>query len=150
MYCIFLVKTIYIIVKYATMVRPVLECCSLEAESWERGIVHLQPRDALYTREMTSQNAFLSDMQILRPYSIWYCRMQGLAGPGSSVGCAPAWYSDGHEFDLRVRQHSFVEADWSWNHFYGYFLLTLKRWRFASRREAFMLKPRFTSCNKSK
>ena len=31
------------------------------------------------------------------------------AGPGSSVGCASAWYSDGCGFDPRVRQHSYVE-----------------------------------------
>ena len=31
------------------------------------------------------------------------------AGPGSSVGCASASYSDDHGFDPRVRQHSVVE-----------------------------------------
>ena len=30
--------------------------------------------------------------------------------PRSSVGCASAWYSDGHGFDPSVRQHSFVET----------------------------------------
>ena len=33
----------------------------------------------------------------------------GLAGRGSSVGCASAWYADGRGFDPYVRQHSFVE-----------------------------------------
>ena len=31
------------------------------------------------------------------------------AGPGSWVGCASAWYSDGRGFDPPVRQHSFVD-----------------------------------------
>ena len=31
-----------------------------------------------------------------------------MAGPGSSVGCAPAWDADGHGFDPRVWQHSSV------------------------------------------
>ena len=32
-----------------------------------------------------------------------------LAGRGSSIGCASAWYADGRGFDLHVRKHSFVE-----------------------------------------
>ena len=32
------------------------------------------------------------------------------AGPGSLVGCASASHADGLWFDLRVRQHSFVET----------------------------------------
>ena len=32
-----------------------------------------------------------------------------VAGRGSLVGCASAWYVDGHRFDPRVQQHSFVE-----------------------------------------
>ena len=28
---------------------------------------------------------------------------------GSSIGCADAWYANGHGFDLHVRQYSFVE-----------------------------------------
>ena len=31
-----------------------------------------------------------------------------MAGPGSSVGCASAWFADGRGFDPHVRQHSFV------------------------------------------
>ena len=32
-----------------------------------------------------------------------------LAGRGSSVGCASAWYADGRGFDPHVRQHTFLE-----------------------------------------
>ena len=31
------------------------------------------------------------------------------AGHGSSVGCASAWYVDGHRFDPHVWQHSFKQ-----------------------------------------
>ena len=31
------------------------------------------------------------------------------AGRVSLIGCASAWYADGHRFDPHVRQHSFVE-----------------------------------------
>ena len=36
-------------------------------------------------------------------------RVSRVTGPVSSVACAFFWYSDGHEFNPRVRQHSFVE-----------------------------------------
>ena len=36
--------------------------------------------------------------------------MPYVAGRGSSVGCASAWYADGRGFDLHVRQHYFVET----------------------------------------
>ena len=33
------------------------------------------------------------------------------AGRSSSIGCTSTWYADGHRFDPRVRQHSFMEFD---------------------------------------
>ena len=35
--------------------------------------------------------------------------MKPLAGRGSSVGSASAWYADGRRFDPQVRQNSFVD-----------------------------------------
>ena len=40
----------------------------------------------------------------------WYqAHLLWNAGPGSSVECASDWYSGGHGFDPRVRQHFIVE-----------------------------------------
>ena len=43
------------------------------------------------------------------------------AGRGSSVGRSSAWYAAGRGFYPHVR-HTFLGGDWSWKHFYDYYL----------------------------
>ena len=45
------------------------------------------------------------------------------AGPGGSVGCISAWFSDGCGIDPMAGKTYFC-GDWSWNPFYGYSLPT--------------------------
>ena len=47
-----------------------------------------------------------------------------VAGCGSSIKCASAWYAEGHRFDPHVRHHSFVTTGHE-NNFYGHSLPTL-------------------------
>ena len=83
-----------------------------------------------------------------------YCILSNRAGHGSLVGCASAWYADGHQFDPHTRKHSFVEigheiistaihsrwfkkgscGDWSWNNFYGHSLPLIQEGQLTGKR----------------
>ena len=53
-------------------------------------------------------DGMLEDTNSLGPYLMYAQKAHPAALPGSSVGCAPAWYSDGCGFDPRVQPNNLL------------------------------------------